>query len=84
MHGSKYRMNSSIGEEEAKFGKPFDSLTESESSYGILFAGNLAPMMKLVCNALSSLNIEWKVFSKDFRLKCRTKHDSELVSKGGP
>ena len=77
-------MNSSLSaEEEHKFGKPFEILTDSESCYGILFAGNLEHMLKLVCSSLSSLNIEWKVFSKDFRLKCRTKHDSEFVSKGG-
>ena len=39
-------------------------------------------MLRLVCGAMSSLNIEWKVLSKDYRLKCRTKCDTETSKKG--
>ena len=41
--------------------------------FGVMFKGNPANMITIICEALISKKYEWQISNKDLKFKCRTK-----------
>ena len=53
-------------------------MIQRDWNYGIIVEGDLPQIMTALCTVLKELNFEWKIGSKDFKLKVRKVIDDSI------